>query len=30
MIRKEQVKGVKQGDSVSQVQFIEATFGIAA
>ena len=30
MIRKGQVKGVKQGDSVSQVKFIEAIFGIAA
>ena len=30
MIRKGQVKGVKQGDSVSEVKFIEALFGIAA
>jgi transposase-like protein len=30
MIRKGQVKGVKQGDSVPQVKFIEAIFGIAA
>jgi IS6 family transposase len=30
MIRKGQVKGVEQGDSVSQVKFIEAIFGIAA
>jgi transposase-like protein len=30
MIRKRQVKGVKQGDSVSQVEFIEAIFGISA
>ncbi|KAB8315623.1 IS6 family transposase [Tolypothrix campylonemoides VB511288] len=30
MIRKGQVKGVEQGDSVSQVKFIEAMFGIAA
>jgi IS6 family transposase len=30
MIRKGQVKGVEQGDSVSQVKFIEALFGIAA
>jgi len=30
MIRKGQVKGVKQGDSVSEVKFIEAIFGIAA
>ena len=29
MIRKGQVKGVKQGDSVSQVKFIKAIFGIA-
>lgn len=29
MIRKGQVKGVEQGDSVSQVQFIESIFGIA-
>jgi IS6 family transposase len=27
---KGQVKGVKQGDIVSQVRFIEAIFGIAA
>jgi transposase-like protein len=30
MMRKGQVKGVKQGDSVSGVKFIEAIFGIAA
>lgn len=30
MIRKGQVKGVKQGDSVAGVKFIEAIFGIAA
>ena len=30
MIRKGQVKGVNQGDSVSDVKFIEAIFGIAA
>ena len=30
MIRKGQVKGVKQADSVSQAKFIEAIFGIAA
>jgi IS6 family transposase len=30
MIRKGQVKGVEQGDGVSQVKFIEAIFGIAA
>ncbi len=30
MIRKGQVKGVKQEDIVSQVRFIEAIFGIAA
>ncbi len=30
MIRKGQVKEVKQGDSVSEVKFIEAIFGIAA
>jgi transposase-like protein len=29
MIRKGQVKGVRQGDSVSQANFIEAIFGIA-
>ncbi len=29
MIRKGQVEEVKQGDSVSQVKFIEAIFGIA-
>ncbi len=29
MIRKAQVKGVNQGDSVSGVKFIEAIFGIA-
>ncbi len=30
MIRKGQVKGIDQGDIVSQVKFIEAIFGIAA
>ena len=30
MMRKGQVKGVKQGDSVTQMKFIEALFGIAA
>ncbi|MEP0914961.1 DDE-type integrase/transposase/recombinase [Leptolyngbya sp. GB1-A1] len=30
MIRKGQVKGIEQGDSVSQVRFIESIFGIAA
>ena len=30
MIRKGQVKGVKQGDSVSQSKFIEAIFGVVA
>ncbi|MBD2000254.1 IS6 family transposase [Leptolyngbya sp. FACHB-541] len=30
MMRKGQVKGVKQGDTVSQVRVIEAIFGIAA
>ncbi len=30
MIRKGQVKGIEQGDSVSQVRFIEAIFGIVA
>jgi hypothetical protein len=30
IIRKGQVEGVKQGDSVPQVKFIEALFGIAA
>ena len=30
MIRKGQVKGIEQGDIVSQVRFIEAIFGIAA
>jgi transposase, IS6 family len=30
MIRKGQVKGLEQGDSVSQAKFIEALFGIAA
>ncbi|MBD2068031.1 IS6 family transposase [Leptolyngbya sp. FACHB-671] len=30
MIWKGQVKGIEQGDSVSQVRFIEAIFGIAA
>jgi transposase-like protein len=29
MIRKGQVNGISQGDSVSQTQFIEAIFGIA-
>jgi len=29
-IRKGQVKGIEQGDSVSQARFIEAIFGIAA
>jgi transposase-like protein len=29
MIRKGQVKGVEQGDSVSQVRFIESIFGIS-
>jgi transposase-like protein len=28
MIRKRQVEGVKQGDSVSRVKFIKAIFGI--
>ena len=30
MMRKGQVKGIEQGDSVSQVRFIEAIFGISA
>ncbi|MEP1079989.1 DDE-type integrase/transposase/recombinase [Leptolyngbya sp. PL-A3] len=30
MIRKEQVKGIKQGDDVSEVNFIEAIFGVIA
>ncbi len=30
MITKGQVKGVEQGDSVSQVKFIEAIFGMTA
>jgi hypothetical protein len=30
MIRQGQVKRVKQGNSVSEVKFIEAIFGIAA
>lgn len=30
MIRKGQVKGIDQGDVVSQVEFIEALFGVAA
>jgi transposase-like protein len=30
MIRKGQVKGIEQGDSVSQVRFIEAVFGIVS
>jgi hypothetical protein len=30
MIRKGQVNGVKQGDSVSQVKFIKLIFGITA
>ncbi len=30
MIRKGQVKGIAQGDSVSQASFIEALFGISA
>ena len=30
MLRKGQVKGIDQGDIVSQVEFIEAIFGIAA
>jgi hypothetical protein len=30
MIGKEQVKGIEQGESVSQVRFIESIFGIAA
>ncbi|MBD2028281.1 DDE-type integrase/transposase/recombinase [Leptolyngbya sp. FACHB-711] len=30
MIRKGQVKGIEQGNSVSQAKFVEAIFGIAA
>ena len=30
MMRKGQVKGIEQGDSVSEVKFIEALFGVAA
>jgi hypothetical protein len=30
MMRKRQVKGIEQGDSVSQAKFIESIFGIAA
>ena len=30
MIRKGQVEGIEQGDSVSQARFIESVFGIAA
>ncbi|MBD1868487.1 integrase [Cyanobacteria bacterium FACHB-471] len=30
MIRKGQVNGIDQGDSVSQVRFIEALFGVTA
>ena len=30
MIRKGQVNGINQGDSVSQVKFIEALFGVTA
>jgi IS6 family transposase len=30
MIRKGQVKGVEQGSSVSQTEFIESSLGIAA
>ncbi|MBD3884938.1 integrase [Phormidium tenue FACHB-886] len=30
MIRKGQVKGIDQGDIVSQARFIEALFGISA
>jgi len=30
MLRKGQVKGIKQGDSVSEVKFIEALFGVVA
>lgn len=30
MIRKGQVNGIDQGDSVSQVKFIEAIFGVSA
>lgn len=30
MIRKGQVKGIPQGDSVGQAQFIAAIFGVAA
>jgi hypothetical protein len=29
-MRKGQVKGVEQGDSVSQAKFVEEIFGIAA
>ncbi|MBD2001449.1 DDE-type integrase/transposase/recombinase [Leptolyngbya sp. FACHB-541] len=30
MICKGQVKGIKQGDSVSQARFLEAIFGVVA
>jgi len=30
MIRKGQVKGIKQGDSLSHAQFIEELFGVVA
>jgi hypothetical protein len=30
MIRKGQVKGISQGDSLSQAKFIEELFGISA
>ena len=30
MIRKGQVKGIKQGDSVSQAKFIQELFGVVA
>jgi transposase-like protein len=30
MIRKGQVKGIKQGDSVSQAEFINEIFGVSA
>jgi transposase-like protein len=30
MIRKGQVKGIEQGDSVFQAKFVEEIFGIAA
>jgi len=30
MIRKGQVNGITQGDSVSQAKFIEAIFGVSA